>query len=338
MKIEVADANDSKSAFRISIFLLLSFLLLALGLPAQAQQPGRIPRIGFLFTGSNDQPHLAAFLQGLRELGYVEGKNIAIEYRYGEGKPDALPGLAAELVGLNVDVILTTTPQASRTVLEATRTIAVVGVGAGDPVAAGLVKSLARPGGNLTGLSNIAGPAMGGKLLDLLKEAIPKVSVVALAWNPSEVQIVELDEAKTVAKALRVQLRLVEIKNAGDIERTFNDLKKLRVDALLIPGGAVMTQNSRRLVELATQLRLPAIYGSRRFVEDGGLMSYGVNFADLYRRAAIYVDKLLKGRTPADLPIEQPMKFELVINLKAAKQMGQTIKPNVLARADRVIK
>jgi putative ABC transport system substrate-binding protein len=310
------------------------------GAMAHAQQPAKIPRIGFLFIGSKDQPHLESFRQGLRNLGYIEGKNILIEYRYADGKPDALPALAAELVGLNVDVILTTVPQASRAVLQATSTISIVVVGAGDPVLDGLVKSLARPGGNLTGLSSNAGPGMVGKQLELLNESVPKISVVAMLWNPEAGRLagVAIDEAKTAAKALGLQIRPYEIKVAGDIDRVFDDLKKTRADALLIPGGPVVTRNSKRVAVRVTKLRLPSMSNSRQFVEDGGLMAYGVNFADLYRRAATYVDKILKGRKPADLPVEQPMKFELVVNLKAAKQIGVTIAPTVLARADEVIR
>lgn len=318
----------------------LCALLFALCVFAEAQQPTKIPRIGFLFFGSNDQPHLESFRQGLADLGYVEGKNIAIEYRYAEGKPDALPALAAQLVSLNLDVILTTIPLASHAVVRASGTIPIVVVGAGDPVRDGLAKSLARPGGNLTGLSSNAAPGMSGKLLELLKETVPKVSVVALLWNSGAGQAARaaLEEAKTAAKPLGLQIRSYGIKNAGDIERAFDDLKKSPANALLVPGGQVSTVNSRRIVELATKLRLPSMYNSRQFVEDGGLMAYGVNFADLYRRAATYVDKILKGRKPADLPIEQPIKFELIINLKAARQIGLTIPPSVLARADKVIR
>jgi len=320
--------------------VLLGTLFLATSSPTQAQQAKKIPRIGFLFVGSKDQPHLESFRQGLRDLGYVEGKNITIEYRYAEGKQDALPGLAAELVGLKVDVILTTTFRASRAVAQVTSTIPIVAVGIGDPISAGLVKSLARPSGNVTGLSNSAGPGMFGKQLELLKEAVPRISVVAMLWNIEAGQLasVALEETKTGARALGIQIRPYEIKSAGDIERAFDDVKKLRANALLITAGPVMTRNSRRIAEFAFKLRLPAMYNSRQFVEDGGLMAYGVNFADLYRRAATYVDKILKGRQPADLPVEQPMKFELVVNLKTAKQIGVTIAPNVLARADKVIR
>ncbi len=321
------------------LFSLLATIFLTPA-SAQAQQPAKIPRIGFLFIGSKDQPHLESFRQGLRDRGYAEGKNIAIEYRYAEGKLDALPALAAKLVALDVDVIVTTTLQASRVVLQATSKIPIVAVGSGDPVRDGLVKSLARPGGNLTGLTSSAGPGMIGKRLELLKEAVPTIRVVAAPWSPAAGQIagVELEEAKTAAKALGIQIRPYEIKSAEDIDRAFDALKKLRANALLIPGAPLMTQNSRRIAELALKLRLPSIYQTRQFVEDGGLMAYGVNFADLYRRAPTYVDKILKGAKPADLPVEQPTKFELIINLKTAKQIGLTIPPNVLARANRVIK
>jgi putative tryptophan/tyrosine transport system substrate-binding protein len=304
-----------------------------------AQQPVKIPRIGFLFVGSKDQPHLASFQLGLRELGYVDGKNIAIQYRYAERKSDALPALAAELVALNLELILTTTPAASRAVLGESSAIPIVGIGF-DPVATNLVKSLARPGGNVTGLSSTAGPEMMGKRLDLLKEAFPRISSVAMLWNPGAGQLAEqvLEGAKTGANALGIQLRPYEVRSTGDIDRAFDELKKLQANALLIPGGAMMTLNSKRIVDLAAQLRLPAIYQTGQFVQDGGLMAYGVNYGDLYRRAAVYVDKIIKGVKPADLPVELPMKFELFINLKAANQIGVTIPPNVLARADRLIK
>ena len=319
----------------VPIFVTLT----ACGEVAAAQQPAQTPRIGFLFVGAKDPPHLESFHQGLRELGYVDGKNILIEYRYAEGKSDALPALAADLVTLNVEVIVTTNPNGSRAVLRASSAIPIVVVGF-DPVAAGLVKSLAHPGGNITGLSSRVGPDMEGKRLDVLKEAFPKISAVAMLWNPEAGQLAHLalDSAKRGAEALDIQLRPHEVRNAGDIDRAFDDLKKLRPDALLIPGGVLMTLNSRRVVGLAAKHRLPAIYQTRQFVQDGGLMAYGVSFPDLYKRAAIYVDKILKGTKPAELPVELPMKFELFINLKAAEQIGVTIPPNVLARADKVIR
>ena len=316
---------------RIPVWLLTIFFLITVSI-TQAQQPAKIPRIGFLFIGSKDQPHLDKFRQGLRDLGYVEGKNIAIEYRYAEGNNDALPALAADLVALNLNVILTTTPAGNRAVLQATRTIPIVSVG-GSLVRSGLVKSLAQPGGNLTGLAVDAGPGIYGKRVELLKEAFPKIRVVAML-NPGG----NLEDARTGAKVLGLQVHPYEIKSAGDIDRAGDDMKKLRANALLIGTGSVAILNLRRIAELAARLRLPAMSQTQQFVEEGGLMAYGVNFGDLYRRAAGYVDKILKGRKPVDLPIEQPMKFELVINLKAAKQIGVEISPNVLARADRVIK
>ena len=325
-----------KKAALLSI--LVAVTLLAVAVLAQAQQPAKTPRIGFLFIGSKDQPHLGAFRQGLHDLGYYEGKNILIENRYAEGKNDALPGLAAEMVARNLDVILTTTPQATRAVLRATSTIPVVITGF-DPVSIGLAKSLAQPGGNLTGLTSSIGPEMTGKRLELLKEAFPKIKTVGMLRNPASETREQTDKVINVsAEALGLVIHSHDVRNGADIERSFDPLKKLRVHALHVPAGEIATQNSKQIIALATKLRVPAIYQTTRLVEEGGLMAYGVNFADLYRRAATYVDKIIKGRKPADLPIEQPMKFELVINLKAAKEIGVEITPNVLARADRVIK
>ena len=320
------------------LWLLATFLLAYVQLDA-GEHPAKSPRLGFLFFGSKDQPHLESFHYGLRDLGYVDGKNIRIEYRYAERSSERLAVLAAELVALNPDVILTTTPAATRAVLQASSKIPIVAIGF-DPIAAGLVKSLARPGGNVTGLSSSAGPGMMGKRLDLLKEAFPKIDIVAMLWNPEAGHFAKqvLDGAETGAKSLGLQLQPHEIRNTGDIDRAFEELKSLNPDALLIPGGAVMTLNSKRLVNLATKLRLPAMYQTGQFIEDGGLMGYGVNYGDLYRRAAIYVDKISKGAKPADLPVELPMRFELLINLKAVSQIGLTIPANVLARADKVIR
>jgi ABC-type uncharacterized transport system substrate-binding protein len=320
--------------------LLLIALILATTQISEAQQTKKLPRVGFLFIGSKDQPHLHSFRQGLRDLGYVEGKNIAIEYRYAEGKPDALPVLAAEIVALNLDVILTTTLLATRAVAQATSTIPIIAVASGDPVREGLVKSLAAPGANVTGLSSSAGPGMIGKRLELLKQAVPRIRIVAAPWNPQAGQIatIQREEAKTSAKALGIEIRPYEMKSAEDLDAAFEGLKKLHADALLIPSAPLMTRNSRRIAELALKLELPSINPARQFVEDGGLMAYGVNFGDIYRRAATYVDKILKGSKPAELPVEQPTKFELIINLKTAKQIGLIIPPQVLARADKVIK
>lgn len=312
----------------------LSAWLFALGASVQAQQAAKIPRIGFLFIGSKDQPHLEKFRQGMRDLGYVEGKNILVEYRYAEGNADAVPGLAAELVALNLDVILATTPAANRALLQATNTIPIVSVG-GSPLSSLPVKSLAQPGGNLTGLTANAGPGMYGKRVEILKEAFPKVRVVALLGGAGGAN---LEDASAVGKVVGVQVRPIEIKNLNEIDRLGDELKKLRANGLLLGANAVIIQNLRKIAELAAKQRLPAISQTPQYVEEGGLMAYGVNFGDLYRRAATYVDKILKGRKPADLPIEQPMKFELVINLKAVKQIGVEISPHVLARADRVIR
>jgi putative tryptophan/tyrosine transport system substrate-binding protein len=320
------------------ILWLLAILFLAHVQLGTAQQPAKIPRIGFLFFGSRHQPHLQSFHQGLRDLGYVDGKNISIEYRYAERSSDRLVMLAAELVALNLDLIVTTTPAATRAVQANSRT-PIVGIGF-DPVATGLVKGLASPGGNVTGLSSSAGPEMMGKRLDLLREAFPKITTVAMLWNPEAGHFAKqvVQGAETGAKSLGLQLQPHEIRNTGDIDRAFEELKTLKPNALLIPGGALMTLNSKRIVEIATKLQLPAMYQTGQFIEDGGLMGYGVNYGDLYRRAVIYVDKIIKGARASDLPVELPIRFELLINLKAAKQIGVTIPPNVLARADKVIR
>ena len=306
-------------------------VLLTIGAMAQAQQPSKVPRIGFLFIGSKDQPHIEKFRQGMRDLGYVEGKNIFIEYRYAEGNADALPRLAAELVGLNLDVILSTTPAANRALLHTTSTIPIVSVAG---FGSGPVKNLnlAQPGGNLTGLTASAGPGMYGKRVEILKEAFPKIRLVALVGGAGN----NLDDASTAGKVVGVQVRPVEIKNINEIDSLGDELRKVRANGLLIGANPIAMINLRKIADLAAKLRLPAMSQTSQYVEEGGLMAYGVNFGDLYRRAATYVDKILKGRKPSDLPIEQPMKFELVINLKAAKQIGVTIPPNVLARADRV--
>jgi putative ABC transport system substrate-binding protein len=272
------------------ILSLLAVSVLICFHPAEAQQPKIVPRVGFLFMGSKDQPHLESFYRGLRDLGYIEGKNIVIEYRYAEGNRNALPALSAELVALNLNVILTTTPQASRAVLQATSTIPIVITGF-DPVRIGLAKSLSQPGGNLTGLTSQAGSGMTGKRLELLKEAFPNVKIVGLLMNPaSETRESTLDLAKSVAKALGLQIHPIDVKEGADIDHSFEPLKKLRVDALHMPAGLIATLNSKRLIALAAKLGVPAIYETTISVEEGGLMAYGVNFGDLYRRAACYVD------------------------------------------------
>src|SRR5215813_11204158 len=322
------------------LFSLLITVLLITGL-AQAQQTTKIPRIGFLSGASSSAlaARVQAFRQGLRELGYVEGKSIVVDYRYAEGNADRERALASELVRLKVDVIVTTGPTVTRNAKEATTTIPIVFAQDGDPVASGFVASLARPGGNLTGLSNLS-PELSGKRLELLKEIVPQLSRVAVlgnSTNPANAQV--LKETELAAGAFGVKLQYLDVLNPKDIETAFRAASKGRAGAVLmtVSGGVVLSQRTQ-VVELAAKSRLPAMYIIREYVETGGLMSYGVSSIDLDRRAATYVDKILKGAKPADLPVEQPTKFELVINLKAAKQIGLTIPPNVLVRADRVIK
>jgi putative ABC transport system substrate-binding protein len=310
---------------------------------AAAQQPKKIPRIGFLTLNSVAAvaTRLAAFQRGLRDLGYVEGKNIAIEYRYADGKLDQLAPLLAELIRLNVDIIVTHSTETVLAVKRANQTIPIVFASAGDPVATGIVDSLARPGGNLTGLSLLS-PELGGKRLELLKEAVPKVSRVAvLFWNrQSPGTSLQLKEVEAAAAALRLRLQLVEVRGPEpkDLENAFAAITKARSGALIGLISSRFSNNRGRIAELAVKNRLPAMYGDQEFAVQGGLITYGPDSRDLFRRAATYVDKILKGRTPADLPVEQPMKFELVINLNAAKQIGLTVPPNLLVRADRVIR
>jgi putative tryptophan/tyrosine transport system substrate-binding protein len=322
---------------------LVAVVLLALGVIAEAQQPKRVPRIGFLGGSSPSaiSARIEAFRQGLRELGYVEGKNIVIEWRYAEGTFDRLPALAAELVRLKVDVIVSSGPIPTRRAKEATTTIPIVMTQVGDPVGSGFVASLARPGGNITGLSTLA-PELGGKRLELLKEVVRKLSRVAVlgtSTRPGNAQ--ELKEVEFAAGALKVNLQYLDVLDPKDIETAFRAASKGRADAvLMLVSGGVVGAHRTTIVELAVKIRLPVIYGTggRAFVEAGGLMTYGVNVNDLDRRAAVYVDKILKGAKPADLPVEQPTKFEFIINLKAAEQIGLTIPPNVLVRADKVIR
>jgi putative tryptophan/tyrosine transport system substrate-binding protein len=326
---------------RKNIFsVALCAMLFALCFPAHAQQLGKVPRIGYLIATSPSviPARIEAFRQGLSELGYVEGKNIVIDYRYAEGKLDRLPELAAELVGLKVDVIVTAGPTDTKTAKEATRTIPIVMTWDYDPVASGFVTSLARPGGNITGLSMLA-PELSGKQLELLKETVPKVSRVAVlgpSTQPGYAQV--LREMDLAAGALQLKLQYFDVPSLKDIESAFQAVDKGRVGAVLVLQSPVTGSHRKQLADLSVKSRLPTIYPRSDFVEDGGLMSYGTSFVDLSRRAATYVDKILKGAKPADLPVEQPTKFEFIINLKAAKQIGLTIPPNVLARADKIIK
>jgi putative tryptophan/tyrosine transport system substrate-binding protein len=321
--------------------LMLCATLFALNFPVESQQATKVPRIGYLSpTSPSVSPtRIDAFRQGLRELGYIESKNIVIEYRYAEGKFDRLPALAAELVSFKVDLIVTTGPTVTRAAKEATTTVPIVMATDSDPVGNGFVASLARPGGNITGLSALA-PELSGKQLELLKEIVPKLSRVAVfgtSTNPGNAQM--LREVKLAAGAFGVKLQYLEVRDPKDIETAFRAATKERAEAVLyLVAGLVDAGHRTEITDLAVNSRLPVIYTGRASVEAGGLMSYGVSTADLDRRAATYVDKILKGRKPADLPVEQPTKFEFIINLKAAKQIGLTIPPNVLARADKVIR
>jgi putative tryptophan/tyrosine transport system substrate-binding protein len=321
------------------LFWLLITVLLITAPPAEAQQPAKVPRIGYL-TGASPSTissRIEAFRKGLQELGYVEGKNIIIEWRYAEGKLEHLPSLAAELVRLKVDVIVTGGPGATRPAKEATVTIPIVMAQDSDPVGNGFVASLARPGGNITGLS-VLSPELSGKRLELLKEVLPKLSRVAVLGGDDPGTTQALRETELAALPLGVQIQYLQIGDPKTIERAFRTASKERADAALLLTTVVATSQRRQFADLAIKNRLPVTYYRREFVEDGGLMSYGVSYTDMDRRAATYVDKILKGAKPADLPVEQPTKFELVINLKTAKQIGLTIPPNVLARADKVIR
>jgi putative ABC transport system substrate-binding protein len=322
-----------------NVSLLLTIILLTVYL-AEARQPTKIPRIGYLNTASlsANADRIEALRQGLRELGYVEGKNIVIEYRFGEGKLDRLPAMVAELVRLKVDVIVTGGPSATRAAKEASATIPIVMATNTDPVGDGFVASLARPGGNITGLSTLA-PEISGKQLELLKEIVPRLSSVAvLGTSTRPGNALALRGVELAPEAIGVQLQFLDILGLKDIQPAFRSAGKSHFDAVLLLANPVLSSHRTEIVELTVKSRLTAIYFSSEFVDSGGLMTYGVNFTDLHRRAATYVDKILKGAKPADLPVEQPTKFEFIINLKAAKQIGLTIPPNVLARADRVIK
>jgi putative ABC transport system substrate-binding protein len=327
-------AKNSRSIFGLTF----SAMLFAVCVSANAQQTKKMPRIGYLGTGSRSSVVVEAFQQELRDLGYIEGQNITIEYRSTEGIAERLPNVAAELVQLNVDIIVVSGDASTLAAKNTTRTIPIVMTNVTDPVGLGLVASLAHPGGNVTGLSNV-GSDLGGKQLELLKEAFPKVSRVAVLWDSaSRGNALWLREMKVTAEALRITLQPVDVHGPNDFEPAFSAIKKGHASALSALRNAVTNNYRPRIVDFAAKSRLPAMYPDREFVEVGGLMSYGPNFAYLFRRAAAYVDKILSGAKPADLPVEQPTKFELVLNLKTAKQIGLVIPPNVLARADRVIK
>jgi putative ABC transport system substrate-binding protein len=320
--------------------ILVVVVLLAFAVIAEAQQPAKVPRIAYFSAGSasSQASRLEVFRQGLRDLGYAEGKEIVIEQRYADGKLDRVAALATELVRLKLDVIVTGGPAATRAAKEATATIPIVMGFDYDPVGSGVVASLARPGGNVTGLSSLA-PEISGKQLELLKELLPRLSRVAILGNSTEPGIGQLrKEAELVAGAFKVNLQYLDVLAPKDIGTAFQAASKGRAEALLALSSFVIISERAQIADLAIKNRLPAIYPWPEFVEDGGLMTYGPSSNDLFRRAATYVDKILKGAKPADLPVEQPTKFEFVINLKTAKQIGLTIPPNVLARADKVIR
>ena len=323
--------------FRIA----LCAVLLALSFDAQAQQTKKAARIGWLseaYVRSQPSHRNDAFLQGLRDLGYIEGQNMTIEHRSAQGKDERLPELAAELVRLKVELIVALEPPSARASKSATDTIPIVMRSTDDPVRTGLVASLARPGGNITGVTSIATELI-GKRLELLKEVVPRNSRIAILWNPDyKPGASGFKESESEARTLGIQVQSVEVRDPGDFEKAFKIATEGRAGGILPLRSPLIVRQAKRIAELAVKNRLPAAYDDREVVDVGGLMSYGTDLADLYRRAATYVDKILKGRKPADLPVEQPTKFELVINLKTAKQIGLTIPPNVLARADKVIK
>jgi putative ABC transport system substrate-binding protein len=318
-------------------------MLCALSVSAAAQQPKKVPRIGYLSSvdSARDSTRSEEVRRALRELGYIEGQNIAIEYRSAEGNQDRLPQLAAELVRLKIDIIVVQGGDTMiRAAKNATKTIPIVMMGGGaDPVEAGLIESLARPGGNVTGLTNL-GPELDGKRLELLKEAVPKLARVAVLYgSASRGRVTDVKQNLLVAaRALRLTVQPWEVRVADDFDKVFSAIGKQRPDGIYVIGSPLMNANQKRIVNFALKSRLPSMYARREFVDAGGLVYYGADFADSYRRVAYYVDRILKGAKPADLPVEQPTKFEFVINLKTAKQIGLTIPPTVLARADKVIR
>jgi len=308
---------------------------------AQAQQPAKVPRIGYLSrTGDskNPGPQVEGFRQALRDLGYIEGKNILVEYRYIAGKTDSIPSLVAELVQLKVDVLVLGPLPAIRAAKQATKTIPIVMITTQDPVAAGFVDSLARPRGNITGLTTLQ-RELSGKRLELLKEAVPGISRVGALIGPAQLSVGDFKPYEAPARALKLQLQLLEVRDPNpDFDAVFQAAAKGRASALITVSGSLFDRYTKRFTDLAIKNRLPSMHEVSRYVEAGGLMSYSADDAESYRRAAYYVDRILKGAKPADLPVEQATKFEFVINLKTAKQIGVTIPPEVLARASRLIK
>jgi ABC-type uncharacterized transport system substrate-binding protein len=335
----VSKASSLRSVVQFCSSLFAVFF--ALCAFAEAQQLKKVSRIGYLSSTNpaRESARTEAIRAALRELGYIEGQNIATEYRYAEGKQDRYPKIAAELASLKVDIIVVAGGDpAIRAAMNATKTIPIVMLGGGaDPVEAGVVESLARPGGNVTGLTNLT-RVLSGKRLELVKEVVPKVARVAVLYNPTAPSAVELKGVQSAAGPLRLSLQPWEVRAADDFEKAFAALNKQRSDGLYVIGGSLMRSNEKLIVGLAIKNRLPSVGSNREYVDAGGLMSYGADLADIYRRVAYYVDKILKGAKPSDLPIEQPTKFELVINLKTAQQIGLTIPQRVLGRADKVIR
>ena len=316
----------------------VTLVLLAIGTFAQAQQPKKISKIGWIVTSSGSTPGMEAFRREILALGYVEGKNIVFESRYAGTQLDRLPALADALIRLRVDVLVTPSTPAALAAKNATKTIPIVFVISADPIGAGLVDSLARPGGNITGVTNISA-VLAGKRLELLKETVPKLSRVAVLWDPQDPSPAQQwKESQLAARELGLQLHSMEVRSADKFEVAFKEATKAGSGALAVTRGPLAASNQKQIADLAAKNRLPAIYGRGDYVESGGLMSYSTNDADQYRRAAVYVDKILRGAKPADLPVEQPTKFEFVINLKTAKQIGVTIPPEVLARVTKLIK
>jgi putative ABC transport system substrate-binding protein len=326
---------------KAAVPILVAVILLAVAVVTEAQQAKKVPRVGILASGSaaTEAHRIEAFRQGLRELGYVEGQNIVIEYRYGEGKTERFSNLATELADLKVDALVAVGATATRAAKKATNLIPIVMTNVTDPVVLGLVASLANPGGNITGLTNLA-PEVGGKRLELLKETVPKLSRVAvLGDSTSPSHAIGWREMETAAKSLRLQVQSVEVRAPNpDLEGAFSAIARDHANALLTLSQPLIVVYRKQIVDFTMKRQMPAIFHTEAFIESGGLMSYAPNIAAMYRRAAIYVDKVLKGTKPADIPVEQPTKFEFVINLKTAKQIGLTIPPNVLARADKVIR
>jgi putative ABC transport system substrate-binding protein len=320
---------------------LVAVVLLAVAVIAEAQQPKKVPRIGYLVGGdaAGESFRSEAIRVALRELNYIEGQTIAFAYRYAEGKVDRLPDLAAELVRSKVDIIIAVNFPGAQAAKNATKTIPIVMVNVGrDPVEAGLVESLARPGGNVTGISNL-GVELGGKRLELLREAVTKITRVAELYDPANPgNLVGVKELLPAARTLKLTIQPFDVRGADDFERVFSAIGKQRPDGLYVHGGPLMYANQKRIADLALKGQLPSIYSQKEYVQAGGLMSYGNDVTEHYRRIAYYVDRILKGAKPADLPVEQPTKFDLVINLKTAKQIELTIPPEVLARANRLIK